>query len=294
MGMIILMDQMDWEVIDVLFKEENITKAAEKMFISQPALTYRIKSIEKKLNIQMIYRTKKGIKFTREGLFVAKQSEMMVSQFQKLVDTLQNLNDNDEGFIRIGVSTNFARYMLPELLNTFLNHYPKTQFNVTTSWSKSILRLIEKENINIAIIRGDCIWEHEKVLLRKEPIYVVSNEPINLEELPNKPRIIFNTDPSLQQTINQWWKQNFNKPPKVMMEIDNVETCTKLIEKGLGYAILPSISVSNKKHLYKLVLKDKYNNTILRDTWLLYHLLDMEYPIIKSFINFLINTFKKY
>ena len=60
------MNQADWQTIYILFKEQNITKTAEKMYISQPALTYRIKNIEEKLGVQIIHRTKHGIKFTRK------------------------------------------------------------------------------------------------------------------------------------------------------------------------------------------------------------------------------------
>lgn len=287
------MDQVDWKIVNILYEEQNITRTAERMFISQPALTYRLKSIEEKLGIQIVNRTKTGIKFTRKGIYVAEQAEIMMYQFQKMLDKLQNSNDDNEGKIRIGVSTNFARFMLSGILKDFLQLYPKVQFNVTTSWSESIIEMIQREKINFAIIRGDVLWEYQKVLLRSEPICIISNEPIQVKDLPDQPRIIFNTDPSLQQTIDKWWLQNFNKPPKVTMQIDNIETCTKMVEKGLGYAIIPSVGLTDKEHLERQNLKDKNGNDILRDTWLLYKEEDTEYPIIKKFLTFLTDMFIK-
>lgn len=285
------MNQTDWQTIYILFKEQNITKTAEKMYISQPALTYRIKSIEEKLGVQIILRTKQGIKFTRKGAFVAEQAQKMVYQYQQLTDQLQHLGDSDEGLIRMGVSSNFARFMLPSVLKDFLHVYPKVQFNVITSWSKSVLHLAEKGTINLAIIRGDCLWGHEKVLLKQEPICVISKVPIKLSQLPGLPRITFNTDPSLQQTIDQWWLRNFVKPPKVTMKIDSIETCTKMVENGLGYAIVPSVSLTEHNNLEKLFLLDENNKAILRDTWLLYHSSDTEYPVIQKFIAFISDMF---
>lgn len=159
------MNQMDWQIVNLLYTEKNVTKTAEKMYISQPALTYRIKSIEEKLNITIIHRSKQGIQFTQEGEYVAEQAKNMVAQYQQLIDRIQNSHD-DEGTIRIGVSTNFARFKLSLILEEFLYLYPKVKFNVITSWSKSILVLAEKWEVHVAIIRGDCSWAHEKVLLK--------------------------------------------------------------------------------------------------------------------------------
>jgi DNA-binding transcriptional LysR family regulator len=287
------MDQTDWQIIHLLHEEQNITRTAERMYISQPALTYRIKNIESKLGVKIIHRTKQKISFTLEGEYVAVHAAEMVNQFRQLKDKLKNANEEDEGTIRIGVSSNFARYILPTVLKEFLEHYPKVQFQVMTSWSKSILEMAEKENIHLAIVRGDCLWEHEKVLLTQEPISIISKQPIHLEYLPDMPRIMFKTDPGLQQIIEQWWQQNFVKPPQIAMEIDSIETCTKMVESGLGYAIVPDISLTGQKNLEKMSLRDDNEEEILRDTWLLYHDVSRSYPVIDKFIDFLTDWFPK-
>src|SRR5699024_10907408 len=102
---------------------------------------------------------------------------------------------------------------------------------------------------------------------------------------------MFNTDPNLQQTIDQWWLENFATPPQVTMHIDNIETCTKLVESGLGYAIIPSVSLTGKQDLAVIHLKDQNNEALYRDTWLFYHHADTQYPIIQKFILFLTEMF---
>ena len=66
------MDYTDWMIIHVLAKEKNLTATAEKLFISQPALTYRIKRIEKEFNTTIFTRTAKGVFLTSHGILVAK------------------------------------------------------------------------------------------------------------------------------------------------------------------------------------------------------------------------------
>lgn len=285
------MNHKDWLILKVLHEEKNITKSAEKLFITQPALTYRIKSIEKELEVKILHRTKQGIKFTYEGEYLVQYAEKVIQDFQKLKDHIKNMMDYDEGIIRLGVSQNFARYMLPDILSEFLSIYNKVQFNVITSWSQSILKLIEKDKINIAIMRGDNFGNYEKILLTKEPICIVNKEGIDLSNLPSLPRINFKTDPELQKILDKWWNENYSSPAHTTMEVDNIETCMKLVNKGLGYAIIPSIGLKEYNHLNKLIIKDKNNKKLLRETWLLYKSTDLEYPIIKKFIDFITAKF---
>ncbi|MFS0821982.1 LysR family transcriptional regulator [Bacillus sp. 1P02SD] len=283
------MDSKDWTILKILYEEKNITRAAEKVYISQPALTYRIKSIEQELGVKIMFRTKKGIKFTKEGEFLIQYANNMLYNFQKVKDHLLNMNDTDGGMIRIGVSRNFARYMLPDILKDFLDENANVQFHVTTDLSQSILKMLEKDTINLAIVRGDNYWKEGKILLKRESLCIISREQINIEKLHELPRINFKTENDLQQTIERWWQQNYVKPCTVAMDIDNIETCIKMVTKGLGYAIVPSIGLTEYPELHKIVLTDEDEEVIVRDTWLLYRLEDLEYPMIKKFISFIKN-----
>src|SRR5699024_5853421 len=147
------MDYRNLEFIVALDLERNMTRAAKKLYVSQPALTYKIQSIEDELDIKILYRTKKGIRFTPQGEELIKFAKESLHDFQKFKIYLKNTNKNDEGIIRLGASRNFSRYMLPEILRNFINMYEKVQFNVKTSWSQSLLEMIKSEEINIAIIR---------------------------------------------------------------------------------------------------------------------------------------------
>ncbi|MFC4025224.1 LysR family transcriptional regulator [Oceanobacillus longus] len=281
------MNFKDLYMLKVLSKERNITKTAEKLFVSQPSLTYKIKSIEEELDTKILVRSKKGIKFTAEGDYLIQYAEKVLYDYQKLKDHLQNSNTFEQGIIRLGVSQNLARYALPDILQQFLDVYSKVQFNVVTSWSQSVLKMIEEDEVALAIIRGKVIWKHEKHLLDKETICIIYKGGIDIANLPYIPRINFKTDPALQQTIDNWWKENYNEPPFVTMDIDNVETCIELVEKGLGYAIIPSIGLKKHRNLNQVPLKETNGQPILRETWLLYRKEEQQYPIINKFIEFL-------
>lgn len=279
----IAMNFKDLEVIKILDDERNITSAATKLYISQPSLSYKINTLEQELGVPLLIRSKKGIRFTAQGSHLVDYAKKTLNGFNKMKDYLRSIDNEDEGVIRLGVSQNLARYDLPELLSSFTDDFQKVQFKIVTSWSQSIYKLIESNEVSLAIVRGDVSWKGYKTLLNKEPICIISKDEIDLEKLPLKSRIAFETDTRLQNTIDSWWKESYNEPPNEAMLIDNLESCLKLVEKGMGYAIAPNIGVREYKNLNVVPIKNKENEIIYRDTWLLYRE-EEDYPLMQKFI----------
>ncbi|WP_436940518.1 LysR family transcriptional regulator [Staphylococcus xylosus] len=277
------MNFKDLEVIKILDDERNITSAATKLYISQPSLSYKINTLEQELGVPLLIRSKKGIRFTAQGSHLVDYAKKTLNGFNKMKDYLRSIDNEDEGVIRLGVSQNLARYDLPELLSSFTDDFQKVQFKIVTSWSQSIYKLIESNEVSLAIVRGDVSWKGYKTLLNKEPICIISKDEIDLEKLPSKSRIAFETDTRLQNTIDSWWKESYNEPPNEAMLIDNLESCLKLVEKGMGYAIAPNIGVREYENLNVVPIKNKENEIIYRDTWLLYRE-EEDYPLMQKFI----------
>ncbi|MEB7756421.1 LysR family transcriptional regulator [Staphylococcus xylosus] len=277
------MNFRDLEVIKILDDERNITSAATKLYISQPSLSYKINTLEQELGVPLLIRSKKGIRFTAQGSHLVDYAKKTLNGFNKMKDYLRSIDNEDEGVIRLGVSQNLARYDLPELLSSFTDDFQKVQFKIVTSWSQSIYKLIESNEVSLAIVRGDVSWKGYKTLLNKEPICIISKDEIDLDKLPSKSRIAFETDTRLQNTIDSWWKESYNEPPNEAMLIDNLESCLKLVEKGMGYAIAPNIGVREYKNLNVVPIKNKENEIIYRDTWLLYRE-EEDYPLMQKFI----------
>ncbi|MEX3712172.1 LysR family transcriptional regulator [Cytobacillus horneckiae] len=281
------MNDKDWLILKTVAEENNITKAAERLYISQPALTYRINQIEQDVKVQILERRKKGIKFTDEGKFLVQYANEMLHRLQHVQEELASMSDRTKGIIRIGVSSNYARIKLPSILQSFLEQYDRVQFSVFTGWSDEIYKRLQQEDIRMAIIRGENDWHHDKILLERDAVAVISKEPILIEELPSLPRITYQTEPKLQQLIDDWWKEQYQVPPNITMEIDNIETCKKLVANGLGYAIVPSLGLSQLENIHAQTIQAKNGDNIERETWLLYKQEDIRSTVSQAFIDFL-------
>src|SRR5699024_1464246 len=147
-------------------------------------------------------------------------------------DNLNNMKSNVSGTLRIGVSKYFAKYKIPKILHLFKKKHPEVEFQVVTGWSNYVYNLISKRDIHVGFIRGDYQWNGESDLLFKENICVVSKEFLDWEDLPKIPRISYETNQNLIGLINDWWLQNFDLPPNIKIEVDQVETCKEMIKYG--------------------------------------------------------------
>ncbi|SFB10340.1 transcriptional regulator, LysR family [Lentibacillus halodurans] len=280
------MNEKDWELLLTLYDKGTITKTAQKLYISQPALTYRINQIEKTFHVKIIHRGNKGVIFTNEGEYLVSYARKMINELRKTEDNLKNMKENVQGILRIGISSNFALYQLPLLLEGFLSKYPNVEISLTTGWSTNILNKLQSEEIHVAIIRGDHNWIGEQLVLKRETLCVASRERIGLDDLPNLNLIRYQTDFHLKNTFDEWWQSRFNVPPNVTMEVDRIETCKELVKKGLGYALFPSISLKKEDNLHTMDLTID-NKKILRETWLLYRKELLDLNVINAFVTFI-------
>ncbi|MFD0825428.1 LysR family transcriptional regulator [Neobacillus sp. M.A.Huq-85] len=281
------MDEKDWVAIKVLFEEKNISRASERLYISQPALTYRLKNLEKELGTELFYKIKGGIEFTSEGVYLADYAEEMIKKLQQTKDYILNMKEEVRGTLRLGVSSNFAQYKLPKLLKQFSTEYPNVQFSVNTGWSTSIMNLLNSSSVQLGILRGNYDWYGAKTMLHEERLCLISKREVDINKLPELPFINYQTDSSLKNLINGWWHDRFSEPPLVTMETDRQETCKEMVKNDLGIAILPEICLQPSDNLFTYGLSYKNGTPVLRSTWLMYNKDELQLTTVKTFLNFL-------
>ncbi|MGM9949877.1 MAG: LysR family transcriptional regulator [Lysinibacillus sp.] len=280
------MNLNDCELLTDLYKTKNITHTANNLYISQPALTYRIKQLEKKYKAEIIVRGSKGIDFTEEGRLLFEHAQDIIQNEKNLVDQLANLAEEIKGTICIGASGLFSLYRLPQILNEFKSLYPHVNIQLKTGWSSEIKDALNAEEIHVAIIRGHYTINACKHLLNKEELFVVSKTPFTKEEIPSLPYITYKTDMSLSTLIDKWWRINFKQPIKPSIETDQAATCKEMVKYNLGIAVLPEISIENED-FYKMSLNEFEGASYYRETNLFYNAYVEKLKHVRLFLNFL-------
>ena len=281
------MDEKDWIALKMLYEEKNISHTSERLYISQPALTYRLKNLEKEFQTTLFFKVKGGIEFTAEGAYLARYSDEMINHLQRTKDHMSNLQGEVKGTLRLGVSSNFAQYKLPKILKSFSTRYPNVQFNVNTGWSTDIMNQLDSSQVQLGILRGNHDWYGKKQLLHKEKLCLISSEEVEMEKLPDLPFINYKTDTSLDNLIKGWWHDRYSKPPFITMETDRQQTCKEMVKNGLGIAIVPEICLEPSDNLYNYELLYRSGDPVERNTWIMYSEDSLQLSTVKSFIEFL-------
>lgn len=280
------MEDLNWIILKELYKQKNITKTAESLFISQPALTNRLRQIEKEFGVLIVHRGRRGVHFTPEGEYLAKCADEMITRLRKIKEHVLNMENQVVGTLRLAVTNLITRKTLPRLLKLFKDRYPNVEFKVTTGWSKDVFHLVYNQEVHVGFARGEYAWGDQKYLLSEETICIASKEELQLERLPYMPRIDYQTDPLFKSLIDQWWAERYTQPPYIGMEVDKSETCREMLLSGLGYAILPHSVLSEGDDLFKLDLLNASGQPIVRRTWMYYHEETLKLNLVRTFVEF--------
>lgn len=287
------MNEKDWEILKVLYEEKRITRATNKLYLSQPALTYRLEQLEKEMDVQLFIRSSKGISFTSAGERLVSYAEKMLIEYADIKRCMKSYEGQINGILRLGSSAVFAHSHLPALLKEFNQIYPQVEICLFTGLSNEILKQLHEGKITVAIIRGDHTWNEADILLHNEPLCILSAKPLQLADLPKIPGIHYHTDPTMQFQIDKWWQENFSAPPKLLMHADSVYTCRQLVLAGLGWAIIPALRLPDQiTNLFVIELKNRRNQPYTRPTRLIFKHTAKEYDATNAFIHFICEKFQ--
>ncbi|MHC1761790.1 MAG: LysR family transcriptional regulator [Negativicutes bacterium] len=287
------MDDKDWIMLKTLYEENNVTKASERLFLSQPTLTHRIQQIEDELGVKIISRWKRGIKFTSEGEYLIQYCDEMLVRFRQMKDDLLNLKgDNVRGILRLGAVTFFAYNDLPDLLERFVGLFPHIKCDVVTGHSTALIKLIQNEELHVAIVRGDMTWWSgpKQPINVEDNICLISKHKIDIDSLPNRLRVNYKTVPELTKLTNDWWQDMFHEAPTTNIEVSDSQTCIEIVSKGSSYAIVPQYCLKNHNDLYTEDLRWKDGRLLKRKTWMVYHEKYLELAAVREFVSFIEKT----
>jgi DNA-binding transcriptional LysR family regulator len=285
-----VMQRTDMQIIVVLAEEKNMRKAAERLFVSQPALSQRLQSIEDDWGTALFLRSKRGLEVTPEGEKIAAFARQVLKQEGNLKEEIFSNASEIFGTLKLAVTSIVGQYWLPKILKTFVDKHPLVKISLTTGWSSEILQHMYENDTHMGILRGDIKWRGPKIHLFEDVLHLVDTEISSLEALEGcqKPFIQFKSDSTYYQEIQNWWYNHFKKPPERTIVVDQIDTCKQMAINGIGYAILPSISLTEKdKGIFKIPLQDKSGMEIKRNTWLIAHDEAFELKQVKAFIDLL-------
>ncbi len=261
----------EYQLLSVLAEEMNMRKAAERLFVSQPALSQRLQTIEKDWGTKLFIRSQKGLSLTPAGEAVIRFANEVREKEEKVRESIQAMDHEVYGTLKIACATIVGQNWLPQVLKKFVLKYPYAKISLITGWSSEILKSLYEGQVHVGIIRGAPDWKGIKQHLFTDMLYLVDTEMQELDQVleTNRPFIQFKSDSNYYQEIQDWWHRQFQIVPRNTIVVDQIETCKQMVFNGIGYAILPAITLHDKDtNIFKIPLVNGRKHSLERDTWL--------------------------
>lgn len=148
------MDYRD-DVFLLVAEKLSFSKAAEDLFISQPAVTKHIKELEGKLNTTLFERKGNRVYLTESGKITYRHLKEIKQQYRELEFELGRLNDTFKGTLRIGASSTIAQYLIPEVIAAFHKRYPKIELFVYNGNSFEMESKLLLNEIDLALVENE-------------------------------------------------------------------------------------------------------------------------------------------
>ncbi|EKQ56818.1 MULTISPECIES: LysR family transcriptional regulator [unclassified Clostridium] len=242
----ISVDQMKY-FIDIV-EQGSLNKAAQHLFISQPALTKQLGILEKSMQSTLLTRTPNGIKLTPSGRYFYERSKVIISMINETINKIEGFNN--ENTIRIGALPNLITYFLPKYVDKFKNMNHEVSIEAMDTNSKLITGL--DDNLFNIIFVSDAIEKTNYITipLIVEPFFVVMSRGNNLDKIDEidfftimKEKLILYKDPCPIRAKIREHCSLMNLMPNIILELEDTESVIKYVEKDLGITILPEMAV---------------------------------------------------
>lgn len=284
------------QVFHAVAKHLSFTKAAEVLFMTQPAVTAQIKHLEEHFNTRLFDRTRGRISLTPAGQIALDYAERILDASAELDSCLHAMAGSISGTLLIGASTTIADYLLPEVLGNFKAKFPGVMPQLRVANSEWVQQRVLDRSLDIGFIESDshvaalatdvcCADELRVVCAPNHPLAELKSvSPAGLLEYPNISR---ESGSGTREVIDNYLTSQGVPPDGLqrVMELGSPEAIKRVVATGLGFSIMSSSTVVNEVRLGQLV-QIPLSPRLLRSMSLVYPKERIHLPLVSSFIDF--------
>jgi DNA-binding transcriptional LysR family regulator len=284
------------QVFYTVAKQLSFTKAAELLFMTQPAVTFQVKQLEEHLNTRLFERTHGKIALTPAGELVMHYAERILDLNAEMEARMAEITGQMAGPLMIGASTTIAEYMLPRILGAFKAKHPQVQARLTVANSETIENKVNDHTLDVGLIEAPshhpnltthvCCDDELLLICAPDHPYAKLDKiaPIQLAETPYISR---EAGSGTREVIDQYFRDH-GMPPEdlnIVMELGSREAIKGAVEAGLGVAIVSGSTIVKELKLGDLVAVP-LDAPLRRQLTLVYAQEKFRTKLLQSFLEF--------
>jgi DNA-binding transcriptional LysR family regulator len=246
-------------------QHHSFSKAAEALGLTQPSITARIQALERELGEELFERGGRGVRLTDAGHVFLPYVERLLQTLQESRDAVEEVRNAQLGSLRLGSAITISTYVLPGILNKFRKGHPGVEVIIRTGRSEQVYNMLLSDEVQVGLVRSLANPELETIPLYDDEIVLVAHpdHPFagrtpTVAEAATEPIVLFDRGSSYYGLINNFFRQA-GVIPNVAMELDSLEATKRMVEEGLGIALVPSVTIQRELSagtLVQIQLKD--------------------------------------
>lgn len=240
------MDQQ-LEVFVAVVEMGNFSRAAEKLHMTQPAVSQYIQSLERTMGNKLLERNNKFVRLNQAGEIVYHHAKEILGLYTKMHDLIDDLTSKTSGPLSIGASYTFGEYVLPQVIAKMHEKYPLITPSIMIGNTKEVAKLVLEHQLDVGIIEGDFKDKHLTIEpFAEDYMYLIAspkhrliqkNGEINISELEEEMWIVREYGSGTREVTEKMFRMcNIN--PKKKLEFGSTQIIKESVEAGLGISLL--------------------------------------------------------
>ena len=245
------MDLGQLETFLIVAREKSFSRAAERLYRTQPAVSLAIKRLEEELGETLLDRTTKGGSLTDAGTTLLPLAQRMLDLRKQIIDTFGSLKGLQQGRLNIGANESVSEFLLPRLLLAYQQAHPAIRIQAYRQTSERIPAEVLERRLDVGFVSYDPMHPElvSEVILRDHMVLVVPpghrlsrRKEISLEALGRETFVAHNAATPTRNAIIDLFAR-CGTPLRITMELGSLATIQEFVALGAGLAILPRMTV---------------------------------------------------
>lgn len=237
------------ESFAVVIDSGSFSAAAERLQLTQPAVSLQVRQLERSLNAILIERVGRRARPTAAGVALLSHLDQINAAVTSAVDAVAQQTAGTAGRVRLGTGATACIFLLPPILKELRATMPSLEITVTTGNTAEIARAVEDNTIDIALVTLPVsgrsleitpVMNDEFVLIAPRDMKLPAR--ITPEVLATRPVLLFEPGGNTRRTADEWLARG-GVSLKPLMSLGSVEAIKEMVRAGLGCAILPEMAV---------------------------------------------------
>ena len=243
-----------------IVREQSFTRAAEKLFLTQPAISLQIKALETELQEMLLERNRRQIRLTPAGEILFLHARDIFARLEEAHSDIAALKSVLRGRLAIGTSDTNCTYILPGLLAEFRGRHPEVELDIRNRMSPEVGNLVLNDEVEFGLatlpvkhrdLFGEALFERRDVLICPPDHALGKRKRVGLKQVAEHPFLALERGSTSRQLLDELFRHE-GLELQVEMNLGGIEILKRYVEIGLGIALVPEVAVEEEVAAGKL------------------------------------------